>query len=82
MSAESPAHVVRFFQDLGLAILERWRRADFDALAFPALATTALSERPPSAHVDPMDVIRWVHETPALVPQANITLKFGQPPIT
>jgi hypothetical protein len=71
-----------FFRDLGLTILDRWQRSDFDARAFPDIAVAALRERPPSAHVAPLDVVRWVHETPSLVPQVDIEIKFGQPPIT
>ncbi len=70
------------FHDLGLVILDRWRRADFDGRAFPDIAAAALSERRPSDHVDPADVVRWVHESPTLVPQADIDSKFGQPAIT
>jgi hypothetical protein len=70
-----------FFRDLGLTILDRWGRADFDAPAFPDIAAGALVDRPPSAHVDPMDVIRWVHETPLLVPQTDLPARFGQPPV-
>jgi hypothetical protein len=73
---------LHFFHELGLAILDRWSRADFDQQAFPEIATAALRERPPSAHVDPFDVVRWVHETSTLVSQADIESKFGQPPIT
>jgi hypothetical protein len=71
-----------FFRELGLTILDRWRRADFDALAFPDVAAGALRDRPPSDHVDPMDVVRWVHETPILVRQTDLTARFGQPPVT
>jgi hypothetical protein len=71
-----------FFRDLGLTILDRWRQADFDARAFPDVATSALGDRPPSAHVDPMEVIRWVHEAPVLTPQVDVAARFGQPPIT
>jgi hypothetical protein len=71
-----------FFHDLGLTILNRWRRADFDSRAFPDIAAQALVDRPPSAHVDPMEVVRWVHQAPALSPQRDLTAKFGQPPIT
>jgi hypothetical protein len=71
-----------FFRDLGLTILDRWQRADFDGRAFPDIAVAALRERPPSDHVAPMDVVRWVHEAPRLVPQADIETRFGQPPIT
>ena len=70
------------FRELGLGILDRWRRADFDRDAFPDIAATALAERPPSVDVSPADVVRWVHESPTLVPQADIDSKFGQPAIT
>jgi hypothetical protein len=70
-----------FFRDLGLTILDRWRRADFDARAFPDVASGALHDRPPSAHVDAMDVVRWVHDAPLLVPQTDIAATFGQPPV-
>jgi hypothetical protein len=70
------------FHDLGLAILDRWRGADFDGRAFPDIAAAVLSERPPSSRVDPAEVISWVHESPTLVPQADIDSKFGQPAIT
>jgi hypothetical protein len=73
---------VEFFHRLGLDILEAWRRADFDGRVFPDLAVHALRERPPSANVDSMDVVRWVHETPMLVEQANVDSNFGEPPIT
>jgi hypothetical protein len=71
-----------FFRELGLTILGRWRQVNYDEEAFPSLASAALAERPPSASVDPMDVVRWVHETPVLVPQSDITAKFGEPPIS
>ncbi len=73
---------MKFFHDIGLTILDRWQRSDFDGAAFPDIASAALSERPPSAYVDPTEVVRWVHETPALVAQADIDSKFGQPAIT
>jgi hypothetical protein len=73
---------MEFFCQLGLRILDRWRRADLDQKAFPDIAANALVETPPSAHVDPLDVVRWVHADPLLVPQAMLTKDFGQPPIT
>jgi hypothetical protein len=73
---------LKFFHELGLAILDRWQRSDFDGAAFPDIATGELSRRPPSTYVDSRDVIRWVHEAPALVGQADIESKFGQPAIT
>jgi hypothetical protein len=73
---------LNFFHDLGSLLLGRWKATDFDSRVFPDLAVAALHENPPSAHVDPMDVIRWAHQTPLLVPQADIDSKFGQPAIT
>src|SRR5580698_1434849 len=78
---KSPASPLDFFRDIGLTILDRWRRADFDARAFPDVASGALHDRPPSAHVDAMDVVRWVHDAPLLVPQTDIAATFGQPPV-
>jgi len=71
-----------FFRELGLTILDRWRRADLDTRAFCDIAGGALLDRPPSAHVDPMDVVRWVHEAPLLGPQTDVPARFGQPPVT
>ncbi len=41
-----------FFTNLGRTVLERWKRENFALEKFPALAQTALDERPPVAHVD------------------------------
>jgi hypothetical protein len=71
-----------FFEDLGLTLLDRWRRLDLDVRAFPDLAVEALSRRPPSAHVDPGEVLRRVLGTAPLPAQEDLDAKFGQPPIT
>jgi len=68
------------FDDLGRLILDRWLTADLDPIAFPEIAATALVEHQP--RLPAIDVVRWVHETPSLVPQADIASEFGQPPIT
>ena len=73
---------LEFFHLLGHAILDRWTRVNLDAYAFPDIASAALAERPPASHVDPLDVVRWVHDAPLLPPQADVTTDFGQPPIT
>ena len=72
-------NIYSYFQDLGLSVLDRWRRADFDDLAFPALATAGLRELgpPPS----PIDLVRWVHETSTLPRQSDPDGSFGDPPI-
>ncbi|HEV3192855.1 MAG TPA: hypothetical protein VGY54_20255, partial [Polyangiaceae bacterium] len=70
------------FRELGLGILDRWRRSDFDTAVFPEIAAAALNEAPPSAGVEPMDIVRWVLRAPVLTPQTDVDAKFGQPPIT
>lgn len=72
-----------FFRELGQVVLRRWESAHYDEDAFPEVAASVLATRPPSAHVDPMEVIRWVHGTPDLmVPQADPNAHFGEPPIS
>ncbi len=73
---------MKYFDDLGRTILDRWQRADFDGRAFPDVAASALTERPPSAHVDPMEVVQWVQDTDAIVRQEGPLVKFGEPAIT
>ncbi len=41
-----------YFNELGRTVLERWKRANFSLAKFPAIARTALEERPPAEHVD------------------------------
>jgi hypothetical protein len=74
--------MVDFFRALGRSILERWERARFDASAFPELAAAALGERPPSAHVDPMEIVRHVERSDALETQEGPEVDFGEPAIT
>jgi hypothetical protein len=71
-----------FFDHLGRTILDRWQRADMECAAFADIAASALADRPPASYVDPLDVVRWVHEALVLPAQGDITSEFGQPPIT
>jgi hypothetical protein len=73
---------MRWFQELGADVHARWKRVDFDEAAFAEVAGEALVRRQPVDHVSPDDVIEWVHTAPALVPQRNVDLAFGQPPVT
>ncbi len=41
-----------FFQELGHAVLQRWKRENFSLAGFPEIARSALDERPPAEHVD------------------------------
>jgi hypothetical protein len=47
-----------FFKELGRAVLARWKDENFSLTAFPEIAQTILSERPPSQHVDLNQLIR------------------------
>lgn len=47
-----------YFSNLGRTVYEHWQLADFSLEAFPAIATKALTERPPSKHVDADTLIR------------------------
>jgi hypothetical protein len=73
---------LKFFDELGREVLDRWRRVNFDHLEFAEVATSALSARLPSAHVDPMDVVAWALANDALPPQKDSRIKFGEPAIT
>lgn len=73
---------MKFFAELGQTILARWQRADFDGRAFPDVAASVLADRPPSAHVDPMDVVQWVQDTDAIVRQESPLVRFGEPAVT
>src|SRR5438552_1277938 len=40
------------FQELGRAVLERWKREDFSLVKFPEIARSALDKRCPARQVD------------------------------
>jgi hypothetical protein len=73
---------MKFFADLGSLVEERWRDANYNERAFPEIAGGALAEMNPSAHVDPWEIIRWLHATPQLPRQRDVEGQFGDPPIT
>jgi len=41
-----------YFTELGRTVYSRWKAVDFSLEAFPAIATKALVEKPPSRHAD------------------------------
>jgi hypothetical protein len=41
-----------YFTELGRTVYARWKAVDFSLVAFPGIATKALSERPPAKHAD------------------------------
>lgn len=74
--------LMQFFETLGALVEQRWRRENYDENAFPAVASEALEQMAPSEHLDPWDVIRWVHNSNTLPPQQDLPASFGNPPIT
>lgn len=71
--------VLDYFESLGDAVAEAWRRSDLDERAFPEIAERALEERPPPDHVDVAGLVRDALTCPAsrLTPQENIDSTFG-----
>ncbi|MBK8093730.1 MAG: hypothetical protein IPK32_17590 [Verrucomicrobiaceae bacterium] len=68
-----------FFNQLGRTVLERWKRANFSLEQFPAIAQQALTEKPPSKHVNLATLMRefLLQEEQPLQSQSG----FGQPEI-
>ncbi|MEW6208326.1 MAG: hypothetical protein AB1631_08155, partial [Acidobacteriota bacterium] len=73
---------MRFFEELGSIVEQRWRAANYGEESFPEIAALALAETNPSERVDPLDIVRWVQGATSLPPQADIEAKFGNPPLT
>jgi hypothetical protein len=71
---------MKFFQQLGLLVEERWKARNYDERTFHEIAFQALQELPPVKHVAYEQVIEWAFCTPDLPEQKSID--FGQPPIT
>src|SRR5438132_12409307 len=73
---------MRFVQDLGALVEQRWRDEDYSEERFPAIAEQALLETTPHTRIDPWDVIRWVNTTAELPEQQDMAGRFGNPPLT
>lgn len=66
-----------YFAELGRVVLERWKAQNFSLEAFPAIATEAMEELPPSENVDRDELVREFllnDEQPAQTQSG-----FGQP---
>ncbi|HSS20753.1 MAG TPA: hypothetical protein VLL54_11810 [Pyrinomonadaceae bacterium] len=70
------------FQKLGSLVEARWKAANYSEEKFPEIAAAALVESDLPSHVDPWEIIRWVHRTDALPQQFDVEGNFGNPPIT
>jgi hypothetical protein len=69
------------FNELGLAVHGRWRRADFDDRAFPEIACEALHSWNLHGRIRYDDVIDWVTEATVLPRQTDLEAAFGEPPV-
>lgn len=74
--------LMRFFDDLGSLVEQRWRDKNYDEEVFPEIAAQALTETAPYQHVDPWEIIRWLYTTAQLPNQQDVPGEFGNPPIT
>ena len=70
------------FQKLGALVESRWKDQNYNEQLFPDIAAQALVESDLPARVDPWEIIRWVHTTPALPEQHDVEGRFGNPPVT
>src|SRR5882724_7486483 len=59
-----------------------WKERDYNEEDFPEVASRGLSELPPDQHVSFWDVSKWALTCERLPGQADLSAKFGQPPLT
>ena len=70
------------FENLGAIVESRWKAVNYSEAAFPDVAATALAEADLPAHLDPWEIIRWVHTATTIPEQHDVDGRFGDPPIT
>lgn len=73
---------MKAFQELGAEIERQWRRANYDEPALPQIATDALAAAALERHVDPWEIVRWIHTTAALPAQQDVESDFGDLAVT
>ncbi len=73
---------MEFFQKLGSLVTRLWKERNYDEKHFPEVASLGLSELPPDQHVTFWDVAKWALTCERLPGQADLSAKFGQPPLT
>ncbi len=73
---------MEFFQRLGSMVTRLWKERDYNEEDFPEVASRGLSELPPDQHVSFWDVSKWALTCERLPGQADLSAKFGQPPLT
>ncbi len=73
---------MEFFQRLGSLVSRLWKERNYNEEHFPEVASRGLSELPPDLHVTFWDVTKWALTCERLPGQADLSAKFGQPPLT
>jgi len=73
---------MEFFQMLGSLVTSLWKERNYNEEDFPEVASRGLSELPPDQHVSFWDVSKWALTCERLPGQADLSAKFGQPPLT
>lgn len=73
---------IEHFIELGLAVEEEWRSANYNEQDFSRIASAALENARIFEKVAPDDVMKWVLESPTLPHQTDAAGHFGQPPVT
>jgi len=67
---------MNFFKTLATIIHTQWRKQNFDELAFPNIAATALMETRPDLHVSLDTIFQWLSTQTTLPPQ-NLSSTFS-----
>jgi len=73
---------MEFFQKLGSLVTRLWKDRNYNEEDFPEVASRGLSELPPDQHISFWDVAKWALTCERLPGQADLSAKFGQPPLT
>src|SRR6266704_1248214 len=73
---------MEFFQTLGSLVARLWKERNYNEEDFPEVASRGLSELPPDQYVSFWDVAKWALTCERLPGQADLSAKFGQPPLT
>jgi hypothetical protein len=73
---------IGYFAQLGALIASRWRSRNHEEAAFAELATAALRELPPHAHVTVEDILDAAFAGHLTAAQAAPHSAFGEPPLT
>ena len=72
---------MKFFDQLGAQVEQRWKEQNYDDAVFADVARTALETLPPARHIDYREILHWALNTDQLPPQ-DLRSQFGEPPLT